>query len=208
MSAVLPVLFNTGMVRAILDDRKSMTRRIIKFPENRFTGEIPKADDVRPYKNKYLLDKIIFHEEPHYCFDVKTPCQRGDVLYVRETWNKCGKGYRYKTDWEKDGIADITKWKPSIHMSKEAARIFLKVTNICVERLQDITLDDFLNEGISMPDEAFDTENAYLQATNLFADLWNSTVNTQQRALYGWEANPWVWVIAFERCEKPEGWCV
>lgn len=103
----------------------------------------------------------------------------------------------------------MMKWHPSIHMPKEAARIFLRVTDVQVERLKNMTLDDFLSEGVALRPEAFnDPENAYMQAKSLFVDLWDSTINTQQLTLYRWDANPWVWVIAFERCEKPKGWCV
>lgn len=102
----------------------------------------------------------------------------------------------------------MMKWHPSIHMPKEAARIFLRVTDIRVERLKDMTLDDFLAEGVVLRPEAFnDPENAYMQGKELFTHIWNSTIKKEQHDLYGWDANPWVWVIEFERCEKPEEWC-
>lgn len=174
---IRPILFNTEMVRAILDRRKTVTRRAVT---------------LRP------------------------PCQLGDILYVRETWHKytkrVGNGescrlqefYGYKASIANSEDAS-EKWKPSIHMPKEAARIFLKVTDVRVERLQDMTLDDFLNEGISIPYEAFnDPANAYMQGKELFIHIWDSTINKEQHNLYGWDANPWVWVIEFERCEKLE----
>ena len=93
-------------------------------------------------------------------------------------------------------------------MPKEASRIFLKVTDVKVERLQDMNLDDFISEGISLLPEAFnDPENAYLQAKNIFSnDIWNATVEKKLIDTYGWNANPWVWAIEFEQCRRPEGW--
>ena len=94
------------------------------------------------------------------------------------------------------------KWRPSIHMPKEAARIWLKVTDVRVERLQNI------NEGGARK-EGFDNDICLWDGTGKsaakhFADCWDSTINKASIDLYGWEANPWVWVIEFERCEKPE----
>lgn len=87
-----------------------------------------------------------------------------------------------------------TPWKPSIRMPKEAARIFLKVTDIRPERLQAIDDNGVVAEGLQIGDP--------------FDDLWNSTIKKADQDRYGWDANPWVWVIEFERCEKPEEWCV
>lgn len=146
-------------------------------------------------------------------FESLGPYEKGDILYVRETWNVCGNGYRYKADWEKDGIADITKWRPSIHMPKEAARIWLKVTDVRVERLQDMKPEDVRKEGMRLnitPSECksqFDKIGAihfYEEARKKFSELWNSTIKKADLDRYGWDASPWVWVIEFERCEKPE----
>ena len=90
-------------------------------------------------------------------------------------------------------------------MPKGAARIWLKVKDVRVEKLHDMTLDDFLSEGLVIRPEAFnDPENAYMQARSEFIGIWNSTIKKPDIGLYDWEVNPWVWVIEFEQCEKPE----
>lgn len=127
--AIKPILFNTEMVRAILDGRKTCTRRTLKHP---FIVH-PNGYITKPRGNENLCP-----------YD--SPYQRGDILYVRETWKNAPNGYYYYENWQRDDIADVTKWKPSIHMPKEAARIWLKVTNVRVERLQDITADSIRNE--------------------------------------------------------------
>jgi hypothetical protein len=130
------------------------------------------------------------------------PYHTDDILYVRETWKKAPNGYYYYEDWQRNDIADVTKWKPSIHMPKEAARIWLKVTDVRVERLQDMTSEQISREGVEVeyPHVLNGEEKRYA-----FSTLWNSTIKKSDIDRYGWDANPYVWVISFERCEKPEG---
>ena len=136
--AIKPILFNSEMVRAILDGRKTCTRRICKdanectVPDMEFYNA-----DRRTYAVHNFADKE--HTEQLSTAERTCPICTGDILYVRETWKEAPKGYYYYEDWQKDDIADVTKWKPSIHMPKEAARIWLKVTDVRVERLQEIT---------------------------------------------------------------------
>ena len=198
--AIKPILFNTEMVRAILDGRKTCTRRLIK-PQWK---ECPTCKYVH---NEYIYDKMA---ENVYCArcgyslvtERRSPYQQGDILYVRETWCKGSYGnekekYYYKAD---DNNFFCT-WHPSIHMPKEAARIWLKVTDVRVERLQDITADSIRNEGLSsLAVHCGDMEIALKEWEN----LWNSTIKKSDIDRYGWDANPWVWVIEFERCEKPK----
>ncbi len=217
------------MVKAILDERKTATRRLIKFPENNFTGEVPQADNIKVCKNTLFAKKISFLEEPHYTFNISPPCHLGDILYVRETW-KCWRAHRYEATVDimyKAGGKDIRlqfangntdladrhdydqfaykwhgqKWHPSIHMPKEAARIWLKATDVRAERLQEMTASESIKEGIRLPKQYDTKERAYILK---FADLWDSVIKKSDMDIYGWEANPWVWVIEFERCEKPE----
>lgn len=191
--AIKPILFNTEMVRAILDGRKNCTRRLVK-PEPQGYFEVS--------------------EEPLYIYDtdgnqgkITPPYQPGNILYVRETWcddrsfthDDTPGQYFYRADGlyprKGDNVILNAKWHPSIHMPKEAARIWLKVTNVRVERLHDMTDDDAEAEG------CFD----YTSTALGFPDVWDSTIKKSDLDRYGWDANPWVWVIEFERCEKLEG---
>ena len=189
--AIKPILFNTEMVRAILDGRKSCTRRLVKF----FSGENPRWTG-------YIKDGLMLYNGKNEPCIRKAPYQPGDTLYVRETWKKAPNGYYYYEDWQRGDIADITKWKPSIHMPKEAARIWLKVTNVRVERLQDIDGKGCVKEGIEEEHLKYVGDEF---VKGMFHDLWDSTIKKSDLDRYGWDANPWVWVIEFEMCEKPEG---
>ncbi len=176
-----PILFNPEMVRAIQGGTKTVTRRLIKPP-----AEVHECSDgifiTRPRK---------YPDE--YCkFEPYNPYKIGDILYVRETWCK-GKitgedeRYYYKAD---NNLKYHCQWSPSIHMPKEAARIFLRVTSVRVERLQDCGNMEAKDEGCT--------------CCGQFIRLWNSTVKKSDLDKYGWEANPWVWVIEFERLEVTE----
>lgn len=209
--AIKPILFNTEMVQAILDGRKTCTRRVVKTrrkdaygfyvakgPDGSFTGVYEYDEDERMFENQLI-----------------PPYKPGDILYVRETW---GEGYAegtyiYKAD---DKLAELPTFKktskilyhPSIHMPKEAARIWLKVTNVRVERLQDMTDDDAEAEG-AIDNRGFihSPENEYdriYTAREHFIGIWDRTIKKSDLDHYGWDANPWVWVIEFERCEKPK----
>ena len=202
--AIKPILFNTEMVRAILDGRKSCTRRLVK-PEPQGYFEVS--------------------EEPLYIYDtdgnqgkITPPYQPSDILYVRESYSELTFGYVYKADGENiDHLGNVIKWHPSIHMPKEAARIWLKVTDVRVERLQEITEEQACMEGTDPWDEACYENNGWHPTfsdpdsggdpnmIDEFHKLWNSTIKKSDLDRYGWDANPWVWAIEYERCEKPKG---
>ena len=203
--AIKPILFNTDMVRAILDGRKTCTRRRVKpQPDEKHTYPLGFVTDSTEKKNVgcfgFGIDEYggsIQYVKPPYGY------APGDILYIRETWKKAPNGYYYYEDWQRNDIADITKWHPSIHMPKEAARIWLKVAAVRVERLQDITDKDAEREG-AQPDYPFDYDVDKWPNLEHFKKIWNSTVKKSNLDRYGWDANPYVWVIEFERCEKPE----
>lgn len=207
------------MVRAILEGRKSCTRRLVK-PEPQGYFEIS--------------------EEPLYIYDtdgnqgkITPPYQPGDILYVRETiWQKIGyyldidgetkpswyNEFKYVASDEKPETGWNYSWvkRPSIHMPKEAARIWLKVTDVRVERLQSITEGGAIREGAE-GEKCHHTNAGAFGCTDCmntgwieppqfeFMQIWDSTIKKSDLDRYGWDANPWVWVIEFERCEKPEG---
>lgn len=189
MSRVLPVLFNTEMVRTTLEGRRSCIS--LKIPIDIVNNcDVETDGTLLSYENNYGD----FIKPVKLC-----QYQPGDILYVRETWKKAPNGYYYYEDWQRNDIADITKWKPSIHMPKEAARIWLKVTDVRVERLQEITEEQAKLEGCNSG-----MLTGPCTARGQFENLWNSTIKKSDLDLYGWDANPRVWVIEFDRCEKPE----
>ncbi len=206
-----PILFNTEMVRAIQNERKTETRRAIKPQPLFYTGrKYIFADDVCPKKWKGCSDFISTYQY-----------QPGDYLYVRETWgdySECkmgGAGYFvYRADYPdgtttavySDGTEfDLPRWHPSIQMPKEAARIFLRITDVRVERLQDIDNAGALKEGCdgrcSEPADGAlsDCQKDYDFSVEKFESVWDSTIKPADRDKYGWNANPFVWVIEFER---------
>lgn len=195
-----PILFNTEMVRAIQDGRKTVTRRVVK-PQPTGDGN-PKELSTRPgYWNTWGDDNVY-----------RQPYQPGDILWVRETWNGdwCDH-YIYKADGgsaKAAGYAAEPKWRPSIHMPREAARLFLRVTDVRVELLQDIDDDGAKAEGANYQDgkNVGWEEKMRRTAIDRFAEIWDNTIKPADRLRYGWEANPWVWVIEFERISnQPEG---
>jgi hypothetical protein len=217
---IRPILFNTEMVRAILNGQKTMTRRAIKnldIEENKGMVTLYKKNEYDAFCISPI--EVAKKEMLQYC-----PVQPGDILYVRETWHiyrkLIGEGYNchlgelygYKASIANSEDAN-TPWRPSIHMPKAAARIWLKVTNVRVEKLQDITEEDAKQEGIGeewamswwRPTYYDPDSGGYPRYRDTFAhDLWDSTIKKSDLDTYGWHANPYVFVIEFERCEKPK----
>lgn len=188
-----PILFNTEMVRAILEDRKTHTRRLVK-PQpairNGETGTFELMDDGS-FQMKIDGYKLIYDYpiNPKFC--------EGDILYVRETFIKTmidNPKYFYKTDVLPERLEHY-KFTPSIHMPKDAARIFLRVTSVNVEKLQDITGLECVFEGIEA--DALKVGDDFIKG--MFRDLWDSTVDKGELHLYGWDANPWIINYGFEK---------
>lgn len=195
-----PILFNDEMVRAILEGRKTQTRRVIKpQPEQPAPGSYFDAYNGGPQWNWWAADN-----RQHLDQIIKCPFGKpGDRLWVRETFadeaggtrNFPGEHIYYRADG--DGV-DLQGgcWKPSIHMPRWASRITLEITGVRVERLQEITLGDICKEGLASSIYDFKPVQAGFLA---FEELWES--------IYGpdsWDANPWVWVIEFKRIEQEE----
>lgn len=208
-----PILFNTEQVRNILDGRKTNTRRPIKglpeceFLELEIDPEVCFDGDVEDVKVLRGLWATFEASGDYYCaFPMrKSPYQVGDILYVRETWlryrsKNSGKDtYYYKANLSSSHLT--FKWHPSIHMPREAARIFLKVTDVRVERLQAITLEGIEHEGLYCDPPYTKEHYAYAPGMRLhWLRLWDDLYIKRG---YGWESNPWVWVIVFERCGRP-----
>lgn len=244
LSKAKPILFNTEMVKAILDGRKTVTRRVIKPQPLLRLAYIFGGYGCRkwgyPDKNAYKYWGEEFKQNIELSEKERKrlwtpPCHTDDILYVRETWCKL-------TDWKdqypddeenmlityyradySDDMSELATWHPSIHMPKEAARIFLRVTNVRVERLQDMTEEDAFMEGFSgipwcahsvyenYPDSPIPCEVAaypdcppdppcnHSIPESFGMDIWDKTIKKSDLDKYGWDANPWVWVIEFER---------
>ena len=198
----IPLLFSTPMVKAIMGGVKTQTRRIMK----------PQHTEIKNWHD-------IFLSCPYG--------QPGDVLWVRETFfyggemdeneqvSECRYWYKAESDWgqfegvdENENLRNGPKWKPSIFMPKVACRIFLEVTDIRVERLQDISEQDSLSEGVIGNDlghfiDYIKPKTAWkTSAKSSYQSLWESINGPES-----WNHNPWVWVIGFKRVECPKGFC-
>lgn len=228
-----PILFNTEMVRAILDDQKTATRRVVKLKYSNthlamrtdkygtrlieLQNEEPGVTTIRN-PDGTTTHRLLAAE------DKIPPYRPGDILYVRETWTALLGSYLYKAD-QKPGMKNPGKWHPSIHMPKEAARLFLRVMDVRAERLltpffaPGAAIMELRKEGITLPgdcaecienygnpcciDAEEDSECGILdEVRGEFSDLWDSTIKKADLPRYGWNANPWVWVIEFERISK------
>ena len=233
--AYKPILFRTPMVKAILDNRKTMTRRVVKKKYSNTDLEmktdkygtrlIERQNDAPPPEPVTFPDGRKGTRWSLVAIrDVPSPYQRGDILWVRETWQQLAPwtDNGCELDWDKmqyyyaaDGNQGIEmtddngfplesfRWRPSIHMPKAAARIFLRVTGVKAERLQGITPEDAHKEGIAFRPFNGNFPHYRNWLIKDFRELWDS-INAKRG--YGWDANPWVWVYTFERIAKPEGW--
>ena len=227
------ILFNTKMVQAILAARKTQTRRPIKAPGNeyhydRLLGDWPLSGQPKIIEKKlhWELQKAV---DDNGLFIANLPYQKGDILYARETWKVivadptvnflyikyiADKRESY-VEFARDRFEKFKKyydkkgWQPNIFMPKEAAMLFIEVTDIRVERVQDISYEGAIAEGITETEiynELLDECSSVGAGTGTlpvqaFADLWHNLYKTKG---YGWDDNPWIWVIEFERCEKPD----
>lgn len=237
MSRVLPILFNADMVRSILDGLKSVTRRLGSWKIAKLNMDRNGVVTATVFKETKRGKRVSHFAGGTMNEFIKTfsDYQQGDILYVRESVFQ-GVGHYLDVSGETvsvltndfeyyaDGLHEKDHWKdkyertwmhhrPSIHMPKEAARIWLKVKDVRVERLQEITEEQAKAEGAKQCYEQINTiENrpvTYIAEDRNeyyilgFKSIWNSTIKKSDIDCYGWDANPYVWVIEFERCENP-----
>ena len=199
-----PIIFSAEMVRAILDGRKTQTRRVIKGTFIK-EGYDPIHNDnlyrfIAPYGCAANKDRDEFADEVARWCPYGAP---GGQLWVRETFGIISKGigfnaydeYVYRAD-DRGDAADI-KWRPSIHMPRVASRITLEIVSVRVEKLQEISGHDVLAEGVdngkSNPKMGIRWENMQRLA---YATLWD---HLNAKRGFGWDMNPWVWVNEFKR---------
>ena len=221
-----PILFSALMVRAILDVRKTQTRRVMKFQPPSSDYQLSRLMDTTDRTLRKHIGKLhwvkmdglnIVDETPDYFL-----CPYGEIgdrLWIKETYCKHGALISYKADddWIAEyrkssdfNVIDNPKWEPSIYMPRIASRITLEITDIRVERLQDISEDDAIKEGISKvpfrPDDGFPLCDGFMVGKDdgvsgllaspitAYKKLWES-INGKG----SWDLNPWVWVIQFKR---------
>jgi hypothetical protein len=213
----IPILFSTPMVQAILAGNKSMTRRVVKNKVFQQWIDAGMSDEAMKNPDNNWIDACPYG-------------QAGDILWVRETWCELWEidgndqtiegteKYYYAADnptfpftgfLRDDGTyKDYPAWRPSIHMPRSVARIFLEVTNVRVERVQDITEEDAITEGTS-PERALeiggeqftptfydpDGQNVRPNYKDAFSELWDSI---NERRGFSFQSNPWVFVVSFE----------
>lgn len=189
-----PILFNTEMVRAILEGRKTETRRVIKPQPGMVRLVWGPHEKSRTFSFACCGESVIDGTPVNYDETIKAPYWTGDILWVRETWAKdpFGDGYIYPTEVPGAG----QKWRPSIHMPREAARIFLRVTDIRAEKLQDIALDPPGPENRVI-------HEGFMYLCDFIA-TWNNIIKPEAFTDYCWDANPWCWTIKFKRITKRE----
>ena len=178
------LIFKAPMVRAILEGRKTQTRRVAKPVKHPDLG------------NLYTPGALAMGREPQHVIDRACPLgQPGDRIYVRETFSQHPEWGQlaFRADGEEfedaDGWLWEPKWMPSTHMPKELARIWLEITGVRVERIQEIIPDDCIAEG-AWPVEQRELGRGH-EAVSAFRELWESTGGD-------WDANPWVWAIDFK----------
>jgi hypothetical protein len=205
-----PILFSTPMVEAILAGRKTMTRRVVKLKHtNGHEVKSIQKDGSGTGWVAWSLREVSAEETARlYPGEEGFKCpygNPGDLLWVRETWQYVdlgpgdeNNGYVYKASENGQAWAENDeswKWRPSLFMPRDACRLFLKITNVRIEKLQAISWQDIISEGI-------ETEYSGIEGIQdleaKLENLWQK-INGKE----SWDANPWVWVIEFEPTEKP-----
>jgi hypothetical protein len=201
-----PILFSGPMVRAILEGRKTQTRRVVKPPRGKLVWDLSRATN----ENVGYLKAPFFHPDDEEELRGRIWCpygQEGDRLWVRETWAWSGIDEIQDDVWYRASPINVdgewppnVRWRPSIHMPRWASRILLEVTGVRVERVQDISGVDCLSEGFGPggvnPKMGRRWASALCLGRDHFREAWDS-INAKRG--FGWDANPWVWVVEFRK---------
>jgi len=197
------MIFNGEMVRALLDGRKTQTRRIMKpQPE-----VCPRGGHWWPsnvFKTMLHIEEEMQNGKGGWGGLVGDACRFGDVgdrIWVRETFGDCGERLVYRADTDDGAKCKVKRWTPSIHMPRWASRILLEITDVRVERLKDISESDAIAEGLEQYSDdgiiyygPFGSGDCRPEVS--YKKLWQSIYGEES-----WQANPWVWVIEFKRIE-------
>ena len=217
MPAIKPEYFNYDTIRAILDGQKTTARRLVKAGGFK-VGELLSQTPTR--RGTYAFSAYNCCIEKNVGIYLAPNHPRGGIIYVREAFSEVSAlhgvsdtdGPIYMADFSPEDLQDLKekgfRWKPALHMPKEHARMFLRVTNAWPEHLRDITEKQAMAEGIREYDSGFavspNAESFYATATEAFAHLWNSTILPPEYPRYGWLANPMVWVYEFDVISREE----
>ncbi len=208
--AFRPILFSTPMIEAIVEGRKTQTRRVVKYSKEIKDPKIGWSSlcgaerfEVRGIHDNGSYGSSFF----------KMPICKDDILWVRESWNyndDLAEPYIYKQKHSEEFLPefhDPLKWRPSIHMPFDAARIFLKVKDIRIEKLHEISVADSRSEGIKLDEFGYPINYLFppgrVCAQVSFETLWKSINGVES-----WDLNPWVWVYEFEVLNATSGTCI
>lgn len=202
-----PILFSAPMVRAIMEGRKTQTRRVVK-PQPTFERVECYGDSWAWAKGKDNFSGVTTEQltgPAGLLHETRCPFRKGNKLWVKETYGPCDGGFCYRAS-EAEGVKpEDGKWHPSIFMFREASRITLEITEVRVERLQEISARDCVEEGIDFKKHECECDTC-ARSTKLcpatssslimeYSELWDSI----NRKKYPWAKNPWAWAITFKR---------
>lgn len=202
-----PIIFNGENVRAILNNRKTQTRRVIKPQPSECWDSLVWLSGIEKWRAHHPNGSPVpSPASPEWRCPYGAP---GDRLWVRETWGMLNdlpdsRDVVYRADYPGEPSPEARGWRPSIHMYRWASRITLEVVDVQVERMQDITPSDCIAEGIEIIANEWSTpwyrglRNEWKSSREAFANLWDS-INAKRG--YPWADNPWVWAVTFKMME-------
>lgn len=194
-----PVIFNGEMVRAILAGRKTQTRRVMKPQPEPVPGQ--PGEYWWPAKAFETMVKMSDFQRVGFegaAADASPFGRIGDRLWVRETFGDCGVRLVYRADTDDGASCQVTRWTPSIHMPRSACRLLLEISDVRVERLNDISEQDALAEGMDDgTSQAAIAAGWFEKPRRAFRRLWEQIYGQES-----WSSNPWVWVVEFKQVQS------